>query len=168
MRGICMIVIFLYAAAASAQDCSGCHPNETAKYATSAHAHSLRKPADSMFFRALPPTPIGEACGGFILNYKLQQDALTVTAPSARKRPQRLSSGSSERAARRKRRSQSSEPRSSSTASVITAAAADSDLRSVSRAESLVPPKARWADHSIAKKQRVASVATLPAACQDR
>lgn len=78
MRGFCILAIFLPAAFASAQDCGGCHPKEAASYAGSAHAHSLQKPAASAFFRSLPPAPLGEARGGFLLTYNLRQGALSV------------------------------------------------------------------------------------------
>ena len=65
---------------AAAQDCARCHAKEAARYATSAHAHSLKKPGDSQFFRALPPAPIGEARGGFLLNYSLHDNLLRVQA----------------------------------------------------------------------------------------
>jgi hypothetical protein len=65
---------------ALAQDCARCHPEEAARYAGSAHAHSLQRPEDSKFFRALPQAPIGEARGGFLVNYNLQNDVLRVQA----------------------------------------------------------------------------------------
>jgi hypothetical protein len=78
MRGFCIFAIFLPVTFASAQDCAGCHPNEAASYAGSAHAHSLRKPEASAFFRSLPPAPLGESRGGFLFTYTLRQDALSV------------------------------------------------------------------------------------------
>lgn len=80
MRGLSIIVIFLYAGMADGQDCGSCHPTESSKYASSAHTHSLQKPADSAFFRALPAAPIGEARGGFLLNYSLRNGELRVQA----------------------------------------------------------------------------------------
>jgi hypothetical protein len=80
MRGLCILALVFPVSFASAQQCAGCHPNEASKYAASAHAHSLQKPAASAFFRALPPAPIGEARGGFLLNYNLQDGALRVEA----------------------------------------------------------------------------------------
>jgi hypothetical protein len=80
MRGPCILAIFFHVSFAFAQDCARCHPKEAARYATSAHAHSLQQPAESAFFRALPPAPIGEARGGFLLNYDLQGDAVRVQA----------------------------------------------------------------------------------------
>ena len=80
MRGLCILALLVPVSFASAQDCAGCHPNEAARYAGSAHAHSMQKPSASAFFRSLPPAPLGESRGGFLLTYKLQQDALAVVA----------------------------------------------------------------------------------------
>jgi hypothetical protein len=80
MRGRFVIALFLCVSAAAAPDCAGCHPREAAEYATSAHAHSLQKPAESNFYKSLPGVPIGEARGGFLLNYRLDGAALRVNA----------------------------------------------------------------------------------------
>lgn len=80
MCRLCIIAVFLPVTLASAQDCARCHPAESATYATSAHAHSLERPAASAFFRSLPPAPLGEALGGYLLTYQLQENALQVNA----------------------------------------------------------------------------------------
>jgi hypothetical protein len=80
MRGRFVIALLVCASAAAAPDCVGCHPRESAEYATSAHAHALQKPAESNFYKSLPAVPMGEARGGFLLTYRLDGAALQVNA----------------------------------------------------------------------------------------
>jgi hypothetical protein len=80
MRGRFVIALLVCASAAAAPDCAGCHPHESAAYAASAHAHSLQKPAESNFYKALPAVPIGEARAGFLLTYRLNGPVLQASA----------------------------------------------------------------------------------------
>jgi hypothetical protein len=71
----------LFAGAISAQtECAACHPKQVASHLKTNHANSLRPAVSTEFFRALPDGPIGEARGGFLLDYKRQGESLVVAS----------------------------------------------------------------------------------------
>lgn len=76
----CLVAGLAFTGTIAAQECRECHPREAALQAGSAHAHSLQPVLQSAFFRALPQRPIGEARGGFLLNYQPDGQLLHVTA----------------------------------------------------------------------------------------
>jgi hypothetical protein len=63
-----------------AVECAVCHPKQAAAHARTSHARSLRPILTTEFARALPDRPIGEARGGFLLNYTRSGEGLEVTA----------------------------------------------------------------------------------------
>jgi Cytochrome c554 and c-prime len=66
------------ASALMAGDCATCHPSETKLHLQSAHASALMAPAESMFFRRLPDNPLGEAADGYLFEYSLTPDGVSV------------------------------------------------------------------------------------------
>ncbi len=68
----------IFASAAHAADCAGCHPAETKLHAASTHASALSRPAGSLFARQLTGRPLSEGPDGFSFEYN--RDAAEVTA----------------------------------------------------------------------------------------
>jgi hypothetical protein len=76
----CFALIPLALWEARAEECKVCHPKETQAHAESAHAHAVQPVLESHFYKALPERPIGEARGGFLLDYQRSGAALEVIA----------------------------------------------------------------------------------------
>jgi hypothetical protein len=71
----------LFAGVISAQtECASCHAGQVAAHRKTNHANSLRPPVSTEFFQSLPGRPIGEARGGFLLEYARQGTSLVVTS----------------------------------------------------------------------------------------
>jgi hypothetical protein len=68
------------ASAYGAADCGACHPREAAESSKSAHAQSLKPVMQSRFYRSLPGRPVGEARGGFLLEFGTSGNAVEVTS----------------------------------------------------------------------------------------
>lgn len=68
------------AARGANEECAACHPKQAAAHARTNHARTMRPVAATEFARALPDGPVGEARGGFLLDYTRAGDALEVTA----------------------------------------------------------------------------------------
>ena len=81
MRRLSCFALILFAVSEGrAERCEVCHPKEAQAHAGSAHAHALQPVLDSHFYRALPGRPIGEARGGFLLDYRRAGAGLEVIA----------------------------------------------------------------------------------------
>jgi len=75
-----LAMVLLSRLACWAAECRNCHPRQVSAWSQSAHAHSLKPALDSRFFQALPGGPIGEAPGGFLLEFTPSQNGLEVKA----------------------------------------------------------------------------------------
>jgi hypothetical protein len=60
--------------------CRNCHLSQAEQWLNSAHAHALKPVTESLFSKSLPPVPIGESRGGYLLDFTRAGTALLVTA----------------------------------------------------------------------------------------
>jgi hypothetical protein len=79
MRRIATLILSL-PFCAPGQQCANCHAPQATQWTASAHAHALNPIDRSKFFSALPDRPIGEARGGYLLEFVPAGNALRVTA----------------------------------------------------------------------------------------
>ena len=79
MRRIATLILSL-PFCAPGQQCANCHLSQATRWAASAHAHALKPIDKSQFLSALPNRPIGEARGGYLLEFVPAGNALRVTA----------------------------------------------------------------------------------------
>ena len=80
MWAIAVALVFDAKCALVAGDCADCHAPQVRAHAVTAHAHALRPVLSSAFGKNLPDRPIGEARGGYLLEYERVSGGLLVTA----------------------------------------------------------------------------------------
>ncbi|HVW84070.1 MAG TPA: multiheme c-type cytochrome [Bryobacteraceae bacterium] len=74
-----LALLVVAVASPAVQDCGECHAREARSWRESAHAHALKPPEESAFFSSLPPGPIGEARGGYLLEFAPAGTSFRVT-----------------------------------------------------------------------------------------
>jgi Cytochrome c3 len=72
------LLLLRVVSAGEVETCRVCHPAEAKSHSQTAHAHSLQPALISAFAEHLPPVPIGEARGGFLLFYRRTPQGLAV------------------------------------------------------------------------------------------